>query len=745
MDDIKKKIELNQALLSSLDDKIDFREIFYILLSEKKIILGAVLATFLLGILYAFTIIPQYETNALLQVETKQPSLEMNLGALAPSNRQTSSSDVQMTLIKSRFIMVPVVEALGLDIKIQPHYLPLIGSKIARYHSSSLNKPFLGMNKYAWGGESLEFDKFNIGLKQGSFKLVAGSEGTYQFFNSQGQFLFSGKVGKLVHLNNAMLNGTILVKKLIANKGTEFSITKTSAENIADTIAANVQISDLGRSYQLEKTGVLQLSMTGTNPVDLVALLNTIANMAVKKDIERKSIEAQKTLEFLNNQLPVIKASLNLSENKLNRHHMKSGTIDLNVKSRMILKQLADVQREIEKVNISRIMLSQQFTPIHPYIIALGDKKVALQTELKELEKELQTLPATDQVVVGLMRDIKVKNQLYLMLLNKIQEMQFVQAGIISEVRILQLAHLPNGSLATGRFTILLTSILAGFIFGSLYILTRKIFKRFVEDPNWVEQHLGIPTFAIIPHSNTQKVNIQGRRENRESIQLLAHMDPCDLSIEALRSLRTSLQFALIGAKNNIISIMGISPGIGKSFISANFSHVLADSGKRVLLIDGDIRKGYLHSYFKGNRSPGLSELIGGQFLLEQVIQHTHLPGLDYIASGKFPPNPSELLMSAQFKEILDAVSLQYDLVIIDTAPILAVTDGVLIASYASVNFLVIANGVHHGEEVTLAVKRLQSNNVSVQGVIFNNIKEQKYVPGNYNYHYAYNVEKTEI
>lgn len=186
---------------------------------------------------------------------------------------------------------------------------------------------------------------------------------------------------------------------------------------------------------------------------------------------------------------------------------------------------------------------------------------------------------------------------------------------------------------------------------------------------------------------------------------------------------------------------MGISPGIGKSFISANFSHVLADAGKRVLLIDGDIRKGYLQQYFGKLRHPGLSESITGEAVLEEVIQKTAFANLDFISTGKLPPNPSELLMSERFNDILTTLSAQYDLIIIDTAPILAVTDGVIIGKRTGVNFMLVAWGKHRAEEIEHAMKQLQSNGIKVRGVIVNTTQARNPAQGRYNYNYAYGAK----
>jgi tyrosine-protein kinase Etk/Wzc len=305
--------------------------------------------------------------------------------------------------------------------------------------------------------------------------------------------------------------------------------------------------------------------------------------------------------------------------------------------------------------------------------------------------------------------------------LNKIQELKVIKAGTVSDVRILNFATKPDSPLPAQRSIIVTASLLLGAILGCIVALAKRSFNRNVEDPHWFEEHFEIPTLAIIPYSKKQKEFTHNYMAKKQlGLQVLAQSQPRDVAIEALRSLRTSLQLLLLESKNNIITLIGISPTIGKSFVSVNFAHLLADAGKRTILIDGDLRKGYLFEYFSKIRMPGLSEVLEEKLGLEKVIQKTNQKNLDFIETGKYPLNPSELLMNERFKDILSKLSLQYDLIIIDTAPVLAVTDATIIASYSGVNLLLLGSGMHQPGEIELAVKRLQSNGIRINGTVFN-------------------------
>ena len=193
----------------------------------------------------------------------------------------------------------------------------------------------------------------------------------------------------------------------------------------------------------------------------------------------------------------------------------------------------------------------------------------------------------------------------------------------------------------------------------------------------------------------------------------------------------------MLDARNNIVLFTGPTPGIGKSFTSTNFAAVLGAGGKRVLLIDADMRKGHLHQFFGMKRGHGLSELITGTRVLSDVVHRNVAPNLDLISTGTMPPNPGELLMSPATLQLLESLSGQYDLVLIDTPPVLAVSDTQVIASHAGTVFLVARAEVTALGELQESVKRLGQTGVAVKGVVFNDLDTSRQRYGGYGYKYS--------
>ncbi len=266
------------------------------------------------------------------------------------------------------------------------------------------------------------------------------------------------------------------------------------------------------------------------------------------------------------------------------------------------------------------------------------------------------------------------------------------------------------------------------------------MFQTGVKDSAQIENEFDLPVYATVPRSPIQETRMSILKK-KKSIPILAVKHSDDIAIESLRSIRTAIHFALSNAKNNIIMISGPAPEVGKSFVSTNLATIFAQSNKRVLLIDADMRRGYMHKYFNLEVTPGLSELLSQQVSLEQVLHKTNVENLDVISRGKSPTNPSEMLSSTFFKELLEQLSPLYDHIIIDTPPVLAVTDGIIISQYVGVNLMIARFAKSQMKELELSVNRFEQAGVKVNGFILNDIQRSS-AGGGYNYAYAYTAQK---
>lgn len=703
---------MNSISNSNHDNKvIDFSLIFQELWGNKWLVLSVAMVSCLLAFLYASRQVPQYTSSVILQLDSNRQagsagisgmlSQQLNLGSSA-NNFEAR----EIALIKSRVILSNVVKSSGLDIEVTP------------------------VHKQSWIMRHIHPVKLKAKIKTFSvptafidkaFYLIFDKKDHFRLLSLNKEMLLEGEIGVLA--TNSEQSISLLVEEMDAPIGTSFFLKKRSDDALVGSLQSRLRIMDLG---DRQSTGVLQISMNDVDPKKAVIILNEIAKTIRAKDIRQNAAEASKTLEFLYKQLPITKFDLQKAEQALNNYRAKTGKIDLKLQSQYLLNQLTNIERQLSEIQIERIDKLQKYTANHPVIMAMDVKINELHKERKKLMGQLKKLPASDQITVNLMRDVEIKNALYLVLMNKIQELQVMKAGIVSNIRILSSAKAATSPLPVKKGVIYIVGILLGLILSFTIILARKFLSPRVDDPHWGEKHFEVPNLAVIPYSKEQFANTLQKDKMLMQFPLLAHVSPRNSSIESLRGLRTNLQIKLSCGTNNIVSILGISPGIGKTFISANLAYLLAMTGKRVLVMDTDMRRGTLHKYFNLSPNAGLSEYLSNTKTLDEILVHSIHQNLMVIPRGIYPDDPSELLMGDKFKKLLDHLSKQFDIVLIDTPPVLLVADAVVISAQSGVNYLVVGANAHKPSEITISIKRLINAGVTLNGSIFNFHKQAK-------------------
>lgn len=732
------RMNMIQQAGNFMEDEIDLMEYYSALVEGKKLLFAVAGVIALIGALYAFLATPIYQADVLIQIDQKKSGGP--LGELSDLVSGETPTEAEIEIIKSRSILGEVVSRLGLDIEARPHYFPLVGRRIADLHSDAAPAdPWLGAGSYAWGGEVISLSSLNVpeDMIGKSLTLLAQKDQHFDLLDSEGNKLLSGVVGQPARQGDYSL----FVSKLQARPGTRFDVAKFSwAAQIAG-LATALSVSEKGK-----KTGILQLLFESSNPARATLIANTISNVYLAHNVERKSEEAKQALGFIEHQLPEIRAQLTASETSLNEFRGKQASVDLSAEAQAVIQQMANFERQKLELDIQRQEMARRYTDKHPLMQAFEAKAARINAEKARLESMIRGMPSTDQEIVTLARDAKVNQEIYTFLLNKSQELKVAKAGTVGDVYIVDAAITPDVPIKPKRTMILALSILLGLFAGAVVVLVRKALHKGIEDPAVLEEKLGLSVYAGVPYSAKQAEiynSMHSKKGGTIAESLLALADPSDMAVESLRSLRTNLHFGLLEAKNNIVMMTGPAPEIGKSFVSVNFSQVMGDVDKKVLLIDADMRKGHLHEYLGGAREPGLSDVISGEKTWQSVIQRKEGGKFDLLSTGHMPPNPSELLMHPNFMKLLHEVSAAYDLVMIDTPPVLAATDAVIIGKHAGTVFLLTRAGRHPLREIQQALRALENGGIKVNGAIFNGIKpRQGYGYGNYHYQYAYKRTK---
>lgn len=673
-----------------------------------------------IGIAYAYMAQPVFEANMLVQVEDSASSSKNLMGDLSNAFDTKAAAAAEMEILRSRLVVTRAVNNALLYISVQPKYFPIVGGWIAG-RSKQLSTPgFLGAEGYVWGAEAARVSLFTVpaNLEGRPFVLTSLEQGRYRLTSPLSGATVSGQVGEVI---KAPMDGGIVelrVDRLAAKAGAQFYLTRAPLLGAVESLQAALTIAERGKG-----SGIIGVSMEGVDPVKTAVILNEIGVEYIRQNVDRKSAEAEKSLIFLDQQLPIMKDSVEQAEAKFTALRNSRGTIDLPEEAKSILQQSVQSQSKLLELRQRRDELLMRFQSNHPMVEAVDMQMRTLNADMDLLNGKIKKMPSLEQDMLRLTRDVKVSTELYSSLLNSAQQLRLVKASKVGNARLLDEAQPPLRPVRPKRLVIIATGFMIGLFLGVVGAFIRKNLFGGIEEPHEIEQALGLTVSAAVPHSEKQKTLYDQMQSNPKKVSVLAHDDPQDLAIESLRSFRTSLQFSMLGAKNNIVMISGPTPGVGKSFVSVNFAAVLASSGKRVLLVDADLRKGYLQRYFGLTRSNGLSELIAGQITHEKAVHANVVENVDFIATGVLPPRPAELLGHPNFADLLNWASAHYDIVIIDTAPVLAVSDALVVAAHAGAIFNIVRGGVSTMGEIEESVKRFKQAGAAVTGIVFNGLK----------------------
>ena len=710
------------------------------LLDHKWLIGGISIAFMALGVAYAILTPPVYQATALVQVEPKKSDM-LGFSDVGSLLGKESPTVTEVELIRSRITIGTAVDNLNLDLEVKPKRFPLVGDFIARRfkpaQAHAVASPWLGLESYGWGGEALKFSQLRLpaDLLGQELTLTAGSGASFTLSDQEDTVLLTGQVGRFYDSNGIKLQ----VEVLQASPGAQFSVVRSPRLTSILRYQKLLDVAERGK-----ESGIIGLALESTQPAAAVQVLNEVARIYVRQNIDRTSAEAAQSLAFLKDQLPQVRKDVEQAETALNQFQIRNKTIDISLEAKAILDQIVALDASISELKMQQAEIERKFTPQHPVYRALLTQLAELTARQNELAKKVESLPTTQQELLSLTRDLKVSTEIYTQLLNKYQELDVMRAGTVGNVRLIDTADvdLRNPIRPQKALIVVIATLLGAFVAIAL-VLFRKALNRGLSNPNELEK-LGLPVYAAIPFSTLQKdmdQKLSGGGKS-DSTQLLALSNPTDLAIEGLRSLRTSLHFAMLEAVNNRLMISGPGPQVGKTFISSNLAAVVAQSGQRVLLVDVDMRKGYLHKVFGVPAENGLSDLLAKRCELTSAIHHTRVENLHVISRGRIPPNPSELLMHANFSEFLEHVSALYDLVILDTPPFLAVTDATIVGRQSGTNLIVTRFELNSAREVELTMRRYQQNGIELKGAIFNGIQKRssaKYGYGAYSfYHYEY-------
>lgn len=687
--------------------ELDLARLLGELIDHRVCIFSCTLLFTLCGVLYALFASPLYIADAMVQIEDKQQnSLLKSLNQLSPT--LSSDSSAEIPLLKSRMILGETVEALRLRDEVTPIRFPLIGEGWARLTGQ---QPAI-----------LRLDRLTLPPGHGkAMSLTITVEDNGKYLLEGAGLSLQGTVGTLVQRAGV----TIRVSEMSAPPGTRFRVQQRTQLEAINALSRQFSVTAQGK-----ESGMLTLSLTGTDPVRIASTLNHIAESYLHQNIARQAAQDSQSLDFLQRQMPQVRGELEQAEERLNSYRKQRDSVDLSLEAKAVLEQIVNVDNQLNELTFREAEVSQHFKKDHPTYRALREKRQTLESERERLNKRIGTMPSTQQEILRLSRDVDSGRAVYLQLLTRQQELNISRSSAIGNVRIIDSAVTQPAPIKPRKALIVIITTLFGFCVSAGGVLARSALRHGINAPEQLEKE-GISVYATLPHSEWlhAKTRVGNRyffhyckRHKTRDVPFLPIDRPLDNFVEAVRGLRTSLHFAMMDAENNILMFSGPSQDCGKTLVSTSLAALVTQVDRRVLFIDADMRKGYVHNIFGLRNDAGLSDVLSGKASFTEAVQTYASGQFDVVTCGQYPPNPSELLMHDRFRAFMTWASEQYDMVIVDTPPILAVTDAALVGRIAASTLLVARFNVTSVREMAVSQGRLQQMGVNIKGAILNDV-----------------------
>jgi len=705
-------------------DEIDLGQLFSSLWKGKWLIALTTAIGIAAGVFTIANTDPTFQADALLQLEERTGSLALPSG-LSDMLENDPRSVTEIEILRSRMVLGQAVADQNLDWRIEPKKVPIIGTLLSRY-----SLPFVeGLlpAQYIRPDESITLEQLvvpPIWLNTEIEITILDAE-NFRLALPDGHSI-SGYVGEQLTMED--VGFSITIGAVEAATGRVFAIQQLDDIRAVNSLRESLTVSERGRG-----SGILEVRLNDASRPQAARALNAIIQAYTRQNVARSAAEAESSLVFIREQLPIAERALREAEAALNDFRQIQGTVDLSLETQTILEQITRIEGELAVLQRNEDELRQRYNPAHPTYRALLDERTRLEARLAELRGQVGGLPETQRQVLDLTRAVELAQRIYTELLTRSQEVEVLRASTIGNVRIIDNATSQPNAIAPRKAMILALSLMLGGMIGAGLVLLRNWLRKGIQDSSELEK-LGLPVFATI---NYNKMADTGTRRQGK-LPIFAVEETADLTVEALRSLRTSLHFGMLDAKTPTLCITSAHPEAGKSFVALNLAVVSAQAGQRVCLVDADMRRGQLRRYFEMPRNqPGLAEVISGNVAIEDAMVRGAVDGLSFLPSGRYPPNPSELLMRAEFSRLVAWCAENFDLTIFDTPPALAVTDPVIVARNTGTTVFVARHDVTHLGEIEASIKTFSAANLNLSGAILNRFDPKK-ARGRYGYGYGY-------
>jgi capsular exopolysaccharide synthesis family protein len=513
------------------------------------------------------------------------------------------------------------------------------------------------------------------------------------------------------------------------------------------------------RNYQ-EKGGIIALDEQATALIAQLSQFEAQRNAAriellaseeileqYKQELKKQDPRMADYLESLTSEAYITALQKQIAELQINKDLALANPdsrIDISSKVNDYNKKIAELKEKLnEKINVIKagIFASSpaQVKELSQKIIEEEVKNRSLAITINGLngivsgyDERFNRLPKTALELARFVRQRESLEKLYTLVEEKYQEAIITEQSQPGSVLIIDEALEPSNPAKPNRILIILVGIVLGMGLSFAYVFVKEYFDNTVKTPDDIEKQ-NINVLAWIPQ--VESLSLNGQKEH----ELIVSRRPDSIQSEAFRALRTRVQFSKIDAGGlKTILITSSAPQEGKTFVTINLAGSFAQSGKKTIIVDCDLRKPRVHSVFQVDKTPGLTDYLFGKAGLDSVIRQSGMPNMFYIPSGTIPPNPAEMLDSEQMKSFFKLLADKYDAVLIDSPPIIAVTDSEILSRLVDGTILVVSASSTETELMQRAVDLMKHDNAAFLGTVLNNFSFKTGYGSYYKYYYYY-------
>ncbi|HBH33666.1 MAG TPA: lipopolysaccharide biosynthesis protein, partial [Psychrobacter sp.] len=474
------------------DEDIDLIALLLTLLRGWKTILVCIFLGLAFGVTYSRYVQPTYQSDALLQIDEQSKgiaALGSNISNLVGT--ESSPAETERELIMSRMVLEPVVDKLYLNIRVSdPHISKLerITQSTIPNQTSSEKGVFLDTKNGQVHIAEFEVPQayenrtFNIVKTNKGFELSIG--------NDELVTKYKGNIGTPTIIDTPEGAINIIVESLPAI-GYRINLSKLSKPVAISSLSNSLSVSEKG-----QKTGIIQLTLSGPDQKQVSRILSNVVQSYVNQNLSRGSEQTTTTIKFMESQIPQLRQKLKQSEEAFNKFREQYGTIDVNQEASLLVSESAAIERQVSELNLKKAELTTYYTSEHPLVIQINDQLSTLEERRTQIKEDISRLPEMQREFLQLSQDMEINREIYLTMLKNYEQLKIARAGEIGYVRIVDMPINTYQAIAPKKMLIWIISSLIGLVFGVLLVLLKSLLRNTVKDPERLEAKTGVPVIA---------------------------------------------------------------------------------------------------------------------------------------------------------------------------------------------------------------------------------------------------------